>query len=194
VKFRGSREPVLYLSDPAGVEREMKRDMLDDLAKLNSQKLHDFGDPEIAARIAQYEMSFRMQTSVPELADFSNEPASVLESYGPDVKEPGTFAHNCLMARRLIERGRGVSSSCTRDGISTIPSPRNSTRSARTRTARAPRSSWTSNSAACSTTRWSSGAVNSVARPSSRGSSTTVPSGGATTIRTRSRSGWPGAA
>ena len=105
VKFRGSREPVLYLSDPAGVEREMKRDMLDDLAKLNTQKLHDFGDPEIAARIAQYEMSFRMQTSVPELADFSNEPASVLESYGPDVREPGTFAYNCLMARRLIERG-----------------------------------------------------------------------------------------
>ena len=83
----------------------MKRDMLDDLAKLNTQKLHDFGDPEIAARIAQYEMSFRMQTSVPELADFSNEPASVLESYGPDVREPGTFAYNCLMARRLIERG-----------------------------------------------------------------------------------------
>ncbi len=105
VKFRGSRDPVLYLNDPAGVEREMKRDMLDDLAKLNTQKLNDFGDPEIAARIAQYEMSFRMQTSVPELADFSNEPASVLESYGPDVREPGTFAYNCLMARRLIERG-----------------------------------------------------------------------------------------
>ncbi len=105
VKFRGSREPVLYLSDPAGVERAMKRDMLDDLAKLNAQKLHDFGDPEIATRIAQYEMSFRMQSSVPELADFSSEPASVLESYGPDVKEPGTFAYNCLMARRLVERG-----------------------------------------------------------------------------------------
>jgi len=105
VKFRGSREPVLYLSDPAGVERDMKRDMLDDLAKLNTQKLHDFGDPEIAARLAQYEMSFRMQTSVPELADFSNEPASVLEIYGPGVREPGTFAYNCLMARRLIERG-----------------------------------------------------------------------------------------
>ena len=92
MKFRGSRDPVLYLSDPAGVERAMKRDMLDDLAKLNTQKLHDFGDPEIATRIAQYEMSFRMQSSVPELADFSNEPASVLESYGPDVREAGTFA------------------------------------------------------------------------------------------------------
>jgi Protein of unknown function (DUF1501) len=105
VKFRGSRDPVLYLSDPAGVDRAMKRDMLDDLAQLNAQKLHDFGDPEIATRIAQYEMSFRMQSSVPELADFSNEPAAVLESYGPDVMEAGTFAHNCLMARRLIERG-----------------------------------------------------------------------------------------
>ena len=105
VKFRSGSDPVLYLSDPAGMDRTMKRDLLDDLSKLNEQKLHDFGDPEIATRIAQYEMSFRMQTSVPKLADFRDEPDSVLESYGPDVKEPGSFAHNCLMARRLIERG-----------------------------------------------------------------------------------------
>ena len=105
VKFRSGGEPVLYLSDPRGVNSAMKRGMLDDLAKLNERKLQDFGDPEIATRIAQYEMSFRMQASVPELADFSSEPASVLESYGPGVKEAGTFAHNCLMARRLVERG-----------------------------------------------------------------------------------------
>ena len=105
VKFRGGNEPVLYLSNPDGLSAEVKRGILDDVAKINEMKLHDFGDPEIATRIAQYEMSFRMQTSVPELADFSKEPAAVMESYGPQVREPGTFAHNCLMARRLIERG-----------------------------------------------------------------------------------------
>jgi hypothetical protein len=105
VKFRSSGEPVLYLENPKGMSPKSKRIVLDTVAEMNAQKLHDFGDPEIAARISQYEMSYRMQTSVPELADFSKEPASVLEMYGPQVKEPGTFAHNCLMARRLIERG-----------------------------------------------------------------------------------------
>lgn len=105
VKFRGSGDPVLYLSNPEGMSAEIKRSLLDDIAKVNELKLHDFGDPEIATRIAQYEMAYRMQTSVPELADLSNEPAEVLEMYGPQVKEPGTFAHNCLMTRRLLERG-----------------------------------------------------------------------------------------
>ncbi len=105
VKFRGSGDPVLYLSNPEGLSTEIKRDLLDDIAKVNEMKLHDFGDPEIATRIAQYEMAYRMQSSVPELADLSDEPAAVLEMYGPQVKEAGTFAHNCLMARRLIERG-----------------------------------------------------------------------------------------
>ncbi len=105
VRFRGSEEPVLYLSNPDGMNGEVKRDVLDTIAAINEQKLHDFGDPEIAARIAQYEMAYRMQTSVPELGNFAEEPAEVLESYGPQVREPGTFAHNCLMARRLIERG-----------------------------------------------------------------------------------------
>lgn len=105
VKFRSSGEPVLYLSNPAGMNAKVKRGILDTVAKINEQKLHDFGDPEIAARISQYEMSFRMQSSVPELADFSQEPPEVLEMYGPQVNEPGTFARNCLMARRLIERG-----------------------------------------------------------------------------------------
>lgn len=105
VKFRGSAEPVLYLSNPEGMSRSMRRDMLDDIQSVNRLKLQETGDPEIATRIAQYEMSYRMQASVPELTDLSNEPASVLESYGPQVREPGTFAHNCLMARRMIERG-----------------------------------------------------------------------------------------
>ncbi len=105
VKFRGSGEPVLYLTDPAGIRRETRRAMLDDLAELNALKLREYGDPEIATRIAQYEMAFNMQTSVPELADISHEPPSVLNLYGPGVKEQGTFAYNCLMARRLIERG-----------------------------------------------------------------------------------------
>jgi hypothetical protein len=105
VKFRGSGEPVLYLSNPAGMTRPMRRGMLDDIARLNELHLRDFGDPEIATRITQYEMAYRMQASVPELTDLSREPASVLERYGPDVRTPGTFAYNCLMARRLVERG-----------------------------------------------------------------------------------------
>jgi hypothetical protein len=105
VKFRSSGDPVLYLSNPDGMSRQMRRGLLDDLARLNEMKLQENGDPEIATRIAQYEMSFRMQTSVPELADISREPENVLAMYGPDVRERGTFAHNCLMARRLLERG-----------------------------------------------------------------------------------------
>jgi len=105
VKFRSSGDPVLYLSNPEGMRREVRRGLLDDMAKLNEIKLRDFGDPEIATRIAQYEMAYRMQTSVPELADISKEPQQVLDMYGPQVKEEGTFAHNCLMARRMAERG-----------------------------------------------------------------------------------------
>src|SRR5438045_3988401 len=105
VQFRGSGDPVLYLSNPDGMSREVRRGMLDDVSKLNELKLADFGDPEIATRISQYEMAYRMQTSVPELADLSREPREVLESYGPQVREQGTFAYNCLMARRLRERG-----------------------------------------------------------------------------------------
>ncbi|MEY3459935.1 MAG: hypothetical protein RL215_3092 [Planctomycetota bacterium] len=105
VKFRGSGDPVLYLSNPAGLTREMKRGWLDDLSRLNELRLGEYGDPEIAARIAQYEMAFRMQSSVPELTDLSGETQATLDMYGPGVTEPGTFAHNCLLARRLVERG-----------------------------------------------------------------------------------------
>jgi hypothetical protein len=105
VKFRGSGDPVLYLSDPDGMSREVKRGLLDDVAALNEMKLKEFGDPEIATRISQYEMAYKMQASVPELTDFSSEPQSVLDMYGPEVKKQGSYAYNCLMARRLVERG-----------------------------------------------------------------------------------------
>ena len=105
VKFRGGGAPVLYLKNPAGLTGGTRRGMLDDLAKLNQMRHAEFGDPEILTRIAQYEMAYRMQTSVPELTDVSSEPKKVLDLYGPQVKERGTFAYNCLMARRLLERG-----------------------------------------------------------------------------------------
>ena len=105
VKFRNSGDPVLYLSDPDGVDRETRREMLDEIGGLNKIRLDAMGDPEIATRISQYELAFRMQTSVPELTDISKEPSSVIEMYGPEVKKPGSYAYNCLLARRLAERG-----------------------------------------------------------------------------------------
>jgi hypothetical protein len=105
VKFRGTGDPVLYMSNPEGLSRAMKRGWLDDIARVNELNLREYGDPEIATRISQYEMSFRMQASVPELTDLSGETQETLEMYGPGVQEPGTFAHNCLLARRLVERG-----------------------------------------------------------------------------------------
>ena len=104
VKFRNSGDPVLYLSDPKGMNRSMRRDMLDELAMLNRKDHQLVKDPEIDARISQYEMAFRMQTSVPELTDVSKEPKHILDSYGPDVLKPGTYAANCLLARRMAER------------------------------------------------------------------------------------------
>ena len=105
VKLRSAGDPVLYLSNPPGVDGATRRKMLDGLAELNRKKYDQVGDPEIASRIAQYEMAFRMQTSVPELVDVSTEPKNVLDLYGPDVNQPGTYAYNCLLARRLAERG-----------------------------------------------------------------------------------------
>jgi len=104
VALRAQGDPVLYLSNPAGVDAGARRRMLDDLQQLNQASYEVVGDPEIQTRIAQYEMAFRMQTSVPELTDLSSEPKSVLELYGPEVTTPGTFAANCLLARRLAER------------------------------------------------------------------------------------------
>ena len=105
VKFRSGGDPVLYLSNPPGVDAGVRRSMLDDIAGLNQANLKEFGDPEIAARIQQYEMAYRMQTSIPELTDLSREPASTFELYGPDARTPGTYAANCILARRLAERG-----------------------------------------------------------------------------------------
>ena len=105
VKLRSSGDPVLYLTDPPGIDREMRRNMLDGLAKLNARQLAQSGDPEIATRISQYEMAFKMQTSVPDLINLSTESQETFDLYGEEAKTPGTFAANCLLARRLLERG-----------------------------------------------------------------------------------------
>lgn len=105
VKFRSGAEPVLYLKDPAGMPKETRRSMLDAVEKLNRLKHAAFGDPEIETRISQYEMAYRMQTSVPDLMDISKESEATFELYGPESRKAGTFAANCLLARRLAERG-----------------------------------------------------------------------------------------
>ena len=104
VSLRSQGDPMLYLSNPPGVSGSDRREMLNALNALNQQSLDRIGDPEIETRIAQYEMAYRMQTSIPELADLSDEPQHVLDMYGEDVTRPGTFAANCLLARRLAER------------------------------------------------------------------------------------------
>ena len=105
VRFRNTGDLVPYLNNPAGMSAQSKRVLLDEVAELNRRHLADYGDPEIETRIAQYEMAFRMQSSVPELVDFSGESKSVVERYGADALVKGTFANNCLVARRLLERG-----------------------------------------------------------------------------------------
>ena len=105
VRFSAGKDPVLFLANSPGITSARRRAMLDDLADLNRIKLDEYQDPEIQARIDQYEMAFRMQASVPELADLSKEPASVFDRYGPESRKPGTYAANCLLARRLAERG-----------------------------------------------------------------------------------------
>lgn len=104
VNFRAGTDPVLYLSNPDGFDHSMRKRFIEGLSRLNQCEYETVGDPEIAARISQYEMAFRMQTSVPELADISKEPQHILDMYGPDVRKPGSFAANCLLARRLAER------------------------------------------------------------------------------------------
>ncbi|MEE2739102.1 MAG: DUF1501 domain-containing protein [Planctomycetota bacterium] len=104
VAFRAQGDPVLYLSNPGGVSHELRRLMLDRLQVMNARIHNQLGDPETQTRIAQYEMAFRMQSSVPELVDISGEPQHILDLYGEDVQKPGTFGNNCLLARRMIER------------------------------------------------------------------------------------------
>jgi hypothetical protein len=105
VLFRSGSNPVLYLNNPNGVSSSLRRKTLDRIRSLNELQFQDYGDPETQTRIAQYEMAYRMQASVPELTDVSNEPKSTFELYGEEAKKPGTFAYNALMARRLSERG-----------------------------------------------------------------------------------------
>jgi hypothetical protein len=105
VQFSSGEEPVLYLNDPAGYDKVARRKMLDNLAELNSMNFEKFGDPEIQTRIQQYEMAYRMQTSVPELTDVAKEPDHIIKMYGPDCLMPGTYAANCLLARKLSEAG-----------------------------------------------------------------------------------------
>ncbi len=105
VMFRSGGDPVLYLSDPPGIGKDTRRRMLDGLAKLNQMRADVYGDPEIETRIKQYEMAYRMQTSVPSLMDLGNEPEGTFALYGPDARKRGTYAANCLLARRLVERG-----------------------------------------------------------------------------------------
>lgn len=105
VKFRNAREPVLYLQNPEGLPSELRRSMLDGLNAVNQRHLAETNDPEIATRIRQYEMAYRMQTSVPDLTHLGDEPASVFEMYGPDSRRPGSYAANCILARRMAERG-----------------------------------------------------------------------------------------
>lgn len=105
VQFRSAKDPVLFLQDPEGMDKRARRDMLDLVANLNHQHMEEFGDPEISSRISQYEMAYRMQTSVPEIMDTSGEPDHIYKMYGPESMQPGTFSANALLARRLAERG-----------------------------------------------------------------------------------------
>ena len=105
VRFSPGRDPVLFLSNPDGITRDRRRVMLDDLARMNGLKFDDWQDPEIQARMEQYELAFKMQASVPELADLSAEPQRTFDLYGPESRKPGTYAANCILARRLAERG-----------------------------------------------------------------------------------------
>jgi hypothetical protein len=105
VKLRNSKDPVLYLRDPDGLPRDIRRGMLDGIRDLNQLRLDETSDPEIETRIRQYEMAWRMQSSIPDLNDLSDEPESTFELYGEDSRRPGSYAANCIQARRLIERG-----------------------------------------------------------------------------------------
>jgi len=134
VRFRAGAAPVLYLEDPPGVRKTSRRQMLDAVAKLDAMKFAAYGDPEIETRIAQYEMAYRMQTSVPDLMDVSKETDATFEMYGPDSRKPGTYAANCLMARRA-RRGAARAGSSPRTSRARAPAARRRRTSARFRPA-----------------------------------------------------------
>jgi hypothetical protein len=105
VQFSSGENPVLYLNNPDGIDKDDRRKMLDNVSALNEQSYKDFGDPEINTKIQQYELAYRMQTAVPEITDMSKEPEDIIKLYGPDCLVPGTYAANCLLARKLSENG-----------------------------------------------------------------------------------------
>ncbi|MFM7838642.1 MAG: DUF1501 domain-containing protein, partial [Chitinophagaceae bacterium] len=105
VQFSSGENPVLYLNNPESIPKDDRRAMLDRIAAINQESYKEFGDPEIMAKIQQYEMAYRMQTAVPEITDVTKEPESIIKLYGPDCLVPGTFAANCLLARKLSENG-----------------------------------------------------------------------------------------
>ena len=183
VALRGAGDPVLYLPNPDGVTTDDRRVMLDALGSLNRRQLGRYGDPETRTRIAQYEMAFRMQRSVPDLVDVASEPKHILDLYGPSVTTPGTFANNALLplahAARLVEASVSASMQILHRGpagTSTPTSPWRLTNQcddtdqathAAHHVISSPR---LGSNAACSTTPWSSGAASSAARPTRRAS------------------------
>ena len=161
VKFRNQGDPVLDISDPAGISRNQRRVMLDSLKQLNQLKFSEVNDPEIETRIAQYELAYRMQMSVPDLLDFSDEPKHVMDLYGSEVTKPGRYAYNCLVARRLAERGvRFIQLFSSRLGPTTTIFPLRLENNARTQTNPPQHCYVTSSNEGCWTTRLSSGVAN----------------------------------
>jgi hypothetical protein len=192
-KLRSSGDPVLYLNDPAGVSRADRRAMLDLVADFGRRELARTLDPEIEARIAQQEMAFRMQASVPELTDVSGEPDSTWKLYGEEARQPGTFAGSCLLARRLAERGVRFVQLFMRGWDQHGNRPRRCGCNAGPSTGRSPHCCSTSAGAASWTTRWCSSPASSGARSTARAACRATITA-ATTTRDASPSGWPAAA
>ena len=186
VALRAGADPVLYVKNPDGVPQQIRRRMLDGLSALNQIQHQKIGDPETLARIEQFEMAFRMQTSVPEMSDLASEPESTYKRYGEDARETGTVAYSLLMARRLIERGVRFVQIYHRGW----ERPRCCRASAGPSTSPAGRWCRTSKNVACLMTRWWCGAASSAARSTPRVSSH-PPTTAATIIRAASASGWP---
>ena len=190
-KLRAGKDSVLYLTDPDGVSREDRRRMLDLASKINEEEYEKSLDPEITARIAQYEMAYRMQMSVPELTDISKERPETLELYGEDVRTPGTFAANCLQARRLAERGVRFIQLYMRgwDQHGNLPGEIRAPVQGRRPGSGRPGSGSEAH-VACLMRRWSSGQVNSDGRSIAR-APPPKPTTEETIIQDASPSGWP---
>jgi hypothetical protein len=193
VRFRSGKNPVLYLNNPEGMSTDLRRKTLDQIGALNRIHHQDFYDPEIETRIAQYEMAYRMQMSVPELTDVSSEPDSTFKLYGEDARKPGTYAYNALMARRLSERGVRFVQLFHRGWDTHSGLPNNSRNVARKPTRPPPRSSPTLNNEAYLMTPSSSG-VENLAAPFTARATSLPPALAATIIRAASQCGLPEAA